>query len=101
MDYIMAFWNSWTTLLIRALLVIGPLFLVFWVIKPAWVKKLRIHQPRHKDVITLKEMPRFIFGLSVYLIQVWPWSFQRKLSAIHRCTQTLANMDGFILQLLF
>ena len=78
MDYIMAFWNSWTTLLIRALLVIGPLFLVFWVIKPAWVKKLRIHQPRHKDVITLKEMPRFIFGLSVYLIPGVALVFSKK-----------------------
>lgn len=60
--------DRWVTLMFRALIILGPMVLIFWLLRPRWVHAFRIHQPLQKKPIPLQELPRAILGLSVYLI---------------------------------
>lgn len=57
--------------MLKGLYVLGPMFFIFWIIKPKWLSKFRIEQPRDKKPILLKEFLYSIIGLSVYLIPLY------------------------------
>lgn len=60
--------ERWVSIMVRAVLVIGPMGLVFWWLKPKWIAKFRIHQPREAKVLTREELPRSVISLTTYLI---------------------------------
>ena len=60
--------QRWISTMTRALIFLGPMVLVFWILKPKWIQKFRIPQLREVKPIFKKELPRSVVGLSVYLI---------------------------------
>lgn len=52
----------------RGFIVLAPLTLLFWAIRPAWAQKFRIPQPRNANTRMRKEIVHTIISLSVYLI---------------------------------
>ena len=68
MDISSWFFNKWLSVLFKACYVLGPMLLIFWIFKPKWLGKFRIHQPRVVSPDYLREFPATIFGLSVYLL---------------------------------
>lgn len=62
--------TRWFSILTRATIILGSLFLVFWVIQPKWIQRFRIPQPRNVPHIAKKEWWRTVVGLSVYLIPI-------------------------------
>lgn len=70
MEFIEFLIHRWFLILLRALTILGPLFLVFWILKPRWVDRFRIPQPRRIDTLTREELPRAVVGLSAYLIPI-------------------------------
>lgn len=51
--------------------VLGPMFLLFWIVKPKFLNRFRIHQPREVSPIVLKELPLTIMGISIYVIPLF------------------------------
>lgn len=58
----------WLTILLRGLAILGPMYLLFWVLRPRWVEAFRIHQPRIAEHLTHIELWRSIRSLSIYMI---------------------------------
>lgn len=67
---IFVLFERWLLILLRATLILGPLVAVFWVWKPRWAEKFRIHQPKHIAPIFKQELPRTVLSLSVYLLPI-------------------------------
>ncbi len=62
--------ERWLVMMMRACMFLIPMALVFWIIRPKWTQKFRIHQPREAKTRTKEEIPRTIMGLSVFMIPV-------------------------------
>ena len=60
--------ERWMTIMLRAVMVLGPMVLVFWIIRPKFINRFRIHQPKQLAPITRSELPRTVMGLSIYLL---------------------------------
>lgn len=60
--------TRWISTMIRAALILGPMALVFWIWRPRWIEGFRIPQPREVRPIVMREIPRTIWGLSVYML---------------------------------
>ncbi len=60
----------WLSIMQRALLILGPLFLIFWIIKPRWTFRFRIPQLNETQPLYKQEVLGSLIGLSVYLIPI-------------------------------
>lgn len=58
-------------ILLRATLILGPMFLVFWILKPNFLRKFRIHQPKETKPRYLTDLLLTVLGLLVYLIPIF------------------------------
>lgn len=74
--------------------VLGPMLLVFWVIKPKFLERFRIYQPRKVAPMFLKELPLAIMGISVYVI---PLFFLMYLKVNYGYSAMYLNMDDYSL----
>ena len=62
-------------ILLRASFILGPMFLLFWILKPGFLEKFRIHQPRQVKPRYLTDLLLTIMGLLVYLIPIYCMAF--------------------------
>ncbi len=70
--------NRWALLMVRALLILGPMVLIFWILKPTWTHRFRIHQPREAKNLWKEEWPRAVLSLSLYMLPVFCVAFAAK-----------------------
>ena len=65
-------------ILFRAGIILGPMFLLFWVWKPSWLERFRIAQPKEIKPRYLKDLLLTIMGLLVYLIPIFSMGYLRE-----------------------
>jgi sterol desaturase/sphingolipid hydroxylase (fatty acid hydroxylase superfamily) len=63
--------NRWLLIMFRGACMLAPLFVIFWIWKPAFLQRFRIHQPAQKPTRIPQEIAATIMGLSVYLIPLY------------------------------
>lgn len=67
-DILTTVFDRWLIILFRAVVILGTMFLLFWVWRPQWTARFRIPQPIERPIRPWREIPLTILGLSVYLI---------------------------------
>lgn len=65
-------------ILLRAAIVLVPLFVVFWIWKPVALQKFRIPQPKKVEPRHLTDFLLTLMGLLVYLIPIFTLGFLQK-----------------------
>ena len=60
--------DRWIGILTKGILIIGPLFLIFWILKPNFLKKFRIKQINEISPRTAEELGLTFINLTMYLI---------------------------------
>lgn len=70
MEYLNIVTERWISLITHAVLILGSMYFVFWILKPKWIQHFRIQQPREENILWKEELPRSVWGLSASMISV-------------------------------
>lgn len=65
LDIFLLFLSKYKDAVIRMVVILGGLYGVFWVLKPKWLEKYRIHAPKNQQPKVLKEMA---YTFTTYLV---------------------------------